>query len=189
MPGLGNPRRRAAPEVVFATGDAGRYLRGPMSTASEPTVRVMHIDPEKDRGDFHAALAIREVVFIEEQSVPESIERDAEDARAWHVLAWDGPHAVGTGRLVELTTCPEGESGQWGQVGRMAVLTAHRGRGLGRMILEHLEGEARRRGLAGIKLHAQVHAFPFYEKMGYRRVGDEFMEAGIPHVECRKALG
>ena len=54
------------------------------------------------------ALAIREVVFIEEQHVPEGIERDAEDARAFHVLAFQGGHAVGTGRLVGLTATPQG---------------------------------------------------------------------------------
>jgi predicted GNAT family N-acyltransferase len=154
---------------------------------ADPSIRITHFDPEKDPGDFHAALAIREVVFIEEQSVPESIERDAEDARAWHVLAWDGPHAVGTGRLVEIDA-PEGKAGRWGQIGRMAVLTANRKHGIGASILGELEEEAKRRGLAGVKLHAQVAAMGFYEKMGYRRVGDEFEEAGMPHVEAHKSL-
>ncbi len=154
----------------------------------EKDIRLTTFDVEKDPGDFHAALAIREVVFIEEQSVPESIERDAEDARAYHVLAWDGPHAVGTGRLVELPEPPNGETGKWGQIGRMAVFTAHRKQGIGDRILKKLEDEARREGMKGIKLHAQRHTAAFYEKAGYRLVGEEFEEAGMPHVEARKDL-
>ncbi|RMG12165.1 MAG: GNAT family N-acetyltransferase [Deltaproteobacteria bacterium] len=157
-------------------------------TATEPKVEIRQIDPERDPGDFHAALAIREVVFIEEQAVPPSIERDDEDARAYHCLASVEGHAVGTGRLVELEEPPAGEQGRWGQIGRMAVLAAYRKQGLGRRILAFLEEEARRRGLDGIKLHAQVHAYDFYARMGYLRVGDEFDEAGIPHVEARKRL-
>ena len=156
--------------------------------ATDSQVEIRQIDPERDPGDFHAALAIREVVFIEEQAVPPSIERDEEDARAYHCLALVDGHAVGTGRLVELEAPPEGETGRWGQIGRMAVLAAHRKHGLGRSILEFLEAEARRRGLDGIKLHAQVHAYGFYEGMGYVKVGEPFEEAGIPHVEARKRL-
>ena len=81
------------------------------------------LSPVRDEAELMQALAIREVVFIEEQHVPEGIERDAEDARAFHVLAFQGGHAIGTGRLVALTASASGESGKWAQIGRMAVLS------------------------------------------------------------------
>ena len=87
------------------------------SVETQPVV----IQPVKNEAELFQALAIREVVFIEEQHVPEGIERDAEDARAYHVLALQGGHAIGTGRLVVLPTPPPEESGKWAQVGRMAV--------------------------------------------------------------------
>ena len=37
-------------------------------------------------------------------------------------------------------------------------------------------------------LNAQSHAIPFYERHGYRVVGDPFDEAGIPHVAMERAL-
>src|SRR5579864_6410898 len=89
----------------------------------------------RGQGDLIQALAIREVVFIEEQRVPEGIERDAEDAKAFHVLAMHKGHAIGTGRLVMLGSPPEGESGQWAQIGRMAVLQANRKQGVGSKLL------------------------------------------------------
>lgn len=148
----------------------------------------VEIIPVRSPGDFAAALAIREIVFIEEQQVPREIERDDEDPTAYHLLAQVGGHAVGTGRLVERKTPPRGETGRWGQVGRMAVLVSHRKRNVGAKILAALEEEARRRGLDGIVLHAQVYAHGFYQKMGYEDASPIFDEAGIPHVEMRKRL-
>ena len=42
---------------------------------------------------------------------------------------------------------------------------------------------AERRGLTEQTLTAQVHATAFYERLGFKVVSDEFLEAGIPHVE------
>lgn len=146
------------------------------------------ITPAKGPGDLAAALAIREVVFIEEQAVPQDIERDDQDETAFHVLAMQGGHAVGTGRLVATQEAPEGEQGRWGRIGRMAVLASHRKGGVGRLILRALESHARDLKLSGIVLHAQVMSKGFYEKEGYEPFGAVFDEAGMPHVKMSKRL-
>lgn len=155
------------------------------TTDTTQPVTLKRIESE---AELFQALAIREVVFIEEQHVPEGIERDAEDARAYHVLAFQGGHAVGTGRLVVLPQAPGGRQGTWAQVGRMAVLKAHRKARIGSRLLETLETEARRQGVKGIMLHAQLYALDFYRKHGYEPVGAVFEEAGIPHLEMLKTL-
>jgi predicted GNAT family N-acyltransferase len=146
------------------------------------------ISAVRDESELMQALAIREVVFIEEQHVPEGIERDTEDAKAFHVLAFQGGHAIGTGRLVALTSSAAGESGRWGQIGRMAVLQSHRQGKVGTLVLGALEAEARRQGMTGILMHAQLYAIGFYRKHAYEPVGPVFDEAGIDHVEMRKRL-
>ena len=70
----------------------------------------------------------------------------------------------------------------------MAVLQAHRGGGVGAQLLAALEAEARRQGMAGIVMHAQLYALGFYRHHGYEPVGPVFQEAGIDHVEMRKDL-
>ena len=155
-------------------------------TASADTALV--IAQIKDEAELFQALAIREVVFIEEQHVPETVERDAEDARAYHVLAFAEGHAIGTGRLVALPRPPHGDTGSWGQIGRMAVLQSHREHGVGTLLLNALEAEARHRAMAGVLVHAQLYALGFYERHGYKAVGAVFKEAGIDHVEARKRL-
>src|SRR3954462_3268099 len=107
---------------------------------SAPSVAIQQV---KNEAELFQALAIREVVFIEEQHVPEGIERDAEDARAYHVLAIQGGHAIGTGRLVSLPEAPAGEKGKWAQIGRMAVLKSSRKLKVGSQLLNALEAEAR----------------------------------------------
>ncbi|GAB4256938.1 GNAT family N-acetyltransferase [Deferrisoma sp.] len=137
------------------------------------TVRVVGW-PEAEE----AATRVRTEVFVHEQGVPPEIEMDDLDPACAHALAEDAAgRPVGTGRLL-----PDG------RVGRMAVLRAWRGRGVGRRILEALEAEARRRGMKTLRLHAQVAARGFYEKLGYRAHGPVFQEAGIPHVEMEKDL-
>lgn len=149
----------------------------------QPDIKVV---PVKNQGDFAAALAIREVVFIEEQSVPVELERDDEDPTAFHVIAFARGHAIATGRLVEMHEAPAGETGHWAQIGRMAVLAVQRKCGVGARVLAALEAEAGRRGVAGVVVHSQVHARGFYEREGYVALGPEFVEAGMPHVEMRK---
>ncbi len=148
----------------------------------------VRIEPITNDGDLASALAIREIVFIEEQRVPPGMERDEDDAVAFHVLAYEGGHAIGTGRLVTLAAPPEGEAGKWGRIGRMAVLASHRRRGIGDKILGALEAEARVRGMTGLLLHAQLHAREFYLRVGYQDASPIFEEAGIPHMEMRKQL-
>ena len=152
-----------------------------------PVTTEVLIKPIENEGELFQALAIREVVFIEEQSVPESLERDAEDAVAFHALASSHKHAIGTGRLLP-TAGPEGSSGAWGRIGRMAVLQSHRRGGVGTLLLQALEGEARKRGYGGVLLHAQLSAVEFYKRHGYEPFGAVFEEAGMPHLEMKKVL-
>nr|WP_232417835.1 GNAT family N-acetyltransferase [Methyloversatilis thermotolerans] len=120
---------------------------------------------------------LRREVFIVEQSVPEELEWDEDDARSVHALAWLADEAVACGRLL-----PDG------QVGRLAVRAHRRGRGAGRAVLRALLDEAVRRGMRCIVLHAQTHALGFYEKEGFRAEGEVFDEAGIPHLTMRREL-
>ena len=70
----------------------------------------------------------------------------------------------------------------------MAVLQAARRTGVGKMLLAALEEEARRRGMIGIMLHAQLSAMDFYKRHGYQPHGAVFEEAGMPHLEMKRRL-
>lgn len=121
---------------------------------------------------------IRQAVFVGEQGVPAEMEWDRWDALSHHAVA-RGPdgRAMGTGRLL-----PDG------RIGRMAVLKEWRGKGVGTLLLLHLMEAARKRGIEQIALHAQISAEPFYRRFDFVPNGDEFIEAGIPHVLMTRRL-
>lgn len=121
---------------------------------------------------------VRRAVFIVEQQVSEEDEWDADDLVSVHVLAVRNREPVGTGRLTP-----------GGKIGRLAVISEYRGRGLGVRIARLLLQEALHRGLFDVFLHAQVQALPFYEKLGFTAVGEVFEEAGIPHRKMHRTLG
>ncbi|NXY99005.1 GNAT family N-acetyltransferase [Streptomyces sp. BR123] len=140
--------------------------------------------------DLKACFAVRTEVFVVEQSVPESIEYDAYDADAVHVLAVapDGS-PLGTGRLLH-GRAVIGKTGglQAGALGRLAVTAAARGLGVGAALVRAIEAEAAELGLRTVVLGAQTHALRFYERLGYEAYGPEFEEAGIPHRSMRRTL-
>lgn len=139
------------------------------------TLRVELLDWDRAR---ETARPIRYQVFVAEQGVPVELEWDEFDAVSLHAIARDaGGKAVGTGRLL-----PDGH------VGRMAVLAAARGTGTGAALLSALIGEARRRGLGRVVLHAQTRAAGFYRRFGFAPEGGEYLEADIPHVTMSLAL-
>ena len=71
---------------------------------------------------------------------------------------------------------------------QVAVAERSRGAGVGRRLVEWSEQVARLRGYRLMRLHAREPAVGFYVALGYRCVGDEFTEVGIPHQRMEKVL-
>lgn len=130
-----------------------------------------------------ACFAIRTAIFVEEQGVSAEEEFDAYDAlgtEARHILLYvDGvPAASSRLRIVENVAKLE----------RICVMMDYRKHGLGRVLIDKLEQMALDQGLKKAKLHAQVQASGFYERLGYAAASDVFMEDGIPHLLMTKQL-
>lgn len=114
---------------------------------------------------------IREQVFIVEQNVPSVAEWDDIDGQSLHVIARDGEgRPIGTGRLNPQHT-----------IGRVAVIAAWRGRGVGVALMRVLLSSARERGIQRVELHSQTHATGFYERLGFVAFGEEYLECDIAH--------
>lgn len=123
------------------------------------------------QGDRHALQLIRGQVFMQEQRVSAELEWDGLDDDAQHLLAHSAQgEAIGCARLL-----PDGH------IGRMAVLKPWRGQGVGHALLRFALDQLCQQQVAMAVLDAQVHAMPFYERLGFSAVGETFMDAGIPH--------
>lgn len=149
-----------------------------MSVSHEPVRGSVEVEIADWARAEARVMPVRTAVFVVEQGVPESIERDAMDALSRHAIARDASGAVvATGRLL-----PDGH------IGRMAVLAALRGMGCGGAVLQALMAEAARLGMAEVVLNAQVHAQDFYQRHGFVADGELFLEAGIEHRTMRRRL-
>ena len=137
--------------------------------------RVRRAHWQRDREHLRG---IREAVFVREQRVASELEWDGLDESCLHVLAEDRNGVpIGTGRLL-----PDGH------IGRMAVLAAWRGRGVGSAILTELLRLASQKAMSEVVLNAQLHALGFYERHGFAAEGEVFVDAGIDHRRMRRAL-
>jgi len=117
---------------------------------------------------------LREQVFIVEQSVPEYIEWDEYDDTAIHLLAFDAhQQAIGCARILLAR----------GRVGRMGVLKAWRGQGVGYALLMQAIAICKAQGLKQLQLSSQTHAIKFYEKAGFVVTSDAYIDANIWHVD------
>ncbi|MDX2507141.1 MAG: GNAT family N-acetyltransferase [Gammaproteobacteria bacterium] len=127
---------------------------------------------------------IREQVFIREQGVPVELEWDDLDKSARHVLAEvkldDEKLAIGTARIII--------NNDQAHLGRMAVLSAWRGHGIGTKILQTCIDDCLKLGIRQIILNAQVYVIPFYQKSGFEISSKQFMDAGIAHKEMTLSL-
>lgn len=124
------------------------------------------------------AKLIRELVFISEQNIPEQDEWDDQDAISQHFVVYDQNQPIATARLLANNS-----------VGRVAVLKAYRGQGIGRLIMLEIIAYAQAQKRPNLKLSSQVHAISFYEKLGFSIQGDEYDECGIPHIEMVMPIG
>lgn len=139
---------------------------------------MMRIEPTDDLATCHA---LRRAVFIDEQGIAEADEWDDLDGQAMHLLAYVDDTPLGTARLRRVDS--------EGRIGRVCVLGAARGTGLGAALVrfgtDWFRGQP---GVASVVLGAQCHALPFYEKLGFVAFGPVYDDAGIPHRDMRCPL-
>lgn len=123
------------------------------------------------------ATLIRQTVFIDEQAVPAVEEWDAQDSLSQHYVVYADQQPIATARLLQNNS-----------IGRVAVLKAYRGAGIGRLLMQDILQQAKIEQRESLKLSAQVHAIPFYASLGFSVQGTEYLDCGIPHVDMTMSL-
>jgi ElaA protein len=122
-------------------------------------------------------LALREAIFVVEQTCLYQ-ELDGLDKIAQHLLVLQGDTTVACLRIL-----PPGELEARVRIGRVAVLPGWRKRGIARaMVKMAVDRACREFPSNGVFLDAQTYLQGFYESLGFRTCGNEFLEDGIPHI-------
>lgn len=131
--------------------------------------------------DLRACLEMRRIVFIEEQAVSEHEEVDGDDPNCTHLLVTNEGMNVGAARFQYI--------GKKAKIQRVCILKSARGKGLGAELMGAILNEIRKQAKAELAvLGAQTHALEFYEKLGFEAYGDEYLDAGIAHMDMKIIL-
>lgn len=126
---------------------------------------------------------IRETVFVKELNVPINIETDRDDCfngPCDHFLIRMDDHDMGAIRIKK-------EKLQI-IIQRFCLLKNYRQQGYGREVLTFIESYYKKQGYYRIVLDSKYRVCQFYEKCGYHKISDVFIEAGIEHIKMEKEL-
>lgn len=125
----------------------------------------MNIYSPKSDSCLEKYYSLRWQILREPWGQERGAERDEFECDAYHLLGVDDQqNAIAVGRVHSIDA-------RRAQIRYMAVANACRGRGLGSLILKHLEQHARELGIDQIVLNARETVVEFYEKHGYKVVG------------------
>lgn len=138
---------------------------------------MINIAPTEDRA---ACYALRYQVFVQEQGYSAEGEVDAMDRVSLHLLAQEDGTPVATARVYL--------DGDTAKIGRVCVIEARRGIGLGADLIKACVALAQEQGAARAVLGAQAHAIGFYGKLEFGPFGDIYDDEGEPHQMMERIL-
>ncbi|GAB5400764.1 MAG: GNAT family N-acetyltransferase [Aureisphaera sp.] len=132
--------------------------------------------------ELYDILQLRSEVFVVEQDcVYQDI--DGKDEKALHVFGKK------SGRIAAYTRCfAPGDYFEEASIGRVVVAGPERKYGYGADIMKaSIEAIENHYKTTTIKLSAQTYLTRFYESLGFEKVGEEYLEDGIPHIGMIKS--
>lgn len=129
--------------------------------------------------EFHDIIQLRINVFIVEQNCPYP-EIDGKDKNAFHVFGKNEENII----LAVSRIIPHGISYEECSIGRVATSSTTRLTGCGIDLMKFtIEKINSIYGKSDIRISAQEYLKSFYEKFGFVKVSDSYLEDDIPHIE------
>ena len=138
---------------------------------------------ELDTEDLYQILRLRSEVFVVEQDcVYQDI--DNKDQNAIHLYYIENDQIVAYTRIFKAGDYYENPC-----IGRVVVSKKNRGKDLGKKIMidsmeyikQNIKGEK-------IELSAQKYLDKFYKDLGFYKIGEDYLEDGIPHQRMIKEI-
>lgn len=134
--------------------------------------------------EFHEIIRLRIGVFIIEQNCPYP-ELDGKDLDAFHVFGTSEKNEiVAVARILK-----PGVSYEECSIGRVASLGSARMKGCGIQLMQKTLAQIEfLYGKSEIRISAQEYLRNFYEKFGFRKVSESYLEDDIPHIEMLRTI-
>ncbi len=142
--------------------------------------RHISVVPHGSRNYWHA-VDLRYAVLREPLGLNFTREQLLAEDTDIHIIYFTDATAMGT---LMLTPSENGHI----KMRQVAVDDQFQGAGIGAKLVEYSEAYALDHGFKIMEMHARKSAVPFYQKLGYETVGEEFLEVTIPHYKMKKNL-
>lgn len=137
---------------------------------------------ELSNTELYQIMRLRSEVFVVEQDCVYQ-DLDNKDQKALHVVGSKDDKVVAYTRIFK-----PGDYFKNTSIGRVVVAADQRKYGYGKQIMEaSLEVIKERFPNTIVEISAQTYLLKFYTELGFERIGEEYLEDGIPHVKMIKS--
>lgn len=132
---------------------------------------------ELNTTELYNILQLRSEVFVVEQDCVYQ-DLDGKDQNALHVIGTKNNNVIAYTRIFK-----SGDYFKEASIGRVVVAQDERRYGYGKVIMDaSIQAVRQRLGETVIKISAQTYLIYFYNSLGFKERGEEYLEDGIPHI-------
>ena len=131
--------------------------------------------------EYAQAVALRYSILREPLGLNFSKEELENEKDNIHIAVFEDDELLGCCMLTKIDR-------QTLQLRQMAVKDNLQRKGIGASIMSFVETISRDKGYKNIVMHARDTAIGFYEKFGYKVVGEPFIEINLPHHKMQKRI-
>lgn len=133
---------------------------------------------ELTTSELYKIFQLRIEVFVVEQNCPYQ-DADGKDKHSYHVMGYLNDELCAYARII-----PPGISYKEISIGRLANSKKVRGNGIGKnTMIRSMEEIEKIFGNVPVRISAQKYLRKFYENLGFKTTGKEYLEDNIPHLE------
>jgi ElaA protein len=133
--------------------------------------------------EVYDILQLRSEVFVVEQTCAYQ-DIDNLDKIAYHLYFTEKNIIIAYARLL-----PAGVSYDTPAIGRVIVKQTHRKRNFGKQLMEKAKEEVLKLfGTDKITISAQMYLKKFYNEIGFKEIGSEYLEDDIPHIKMKSGF-
>ena len=135
--------------------------------------------------ELYDIMVLRQEVFVVEQDCP-YLDADGKDKIGWHVMLNNDE-----GQLMAYTRllAPGVSYDKYSSIGRVVSSGKGRGKGYGKSVMDaSIDAIIDLFPNHAIKISAQCYLLKFYNDLGFKEVGEEYLEDGIPHIGMIREL-
>jgi len=127
--------------------------------------------------ELYSVLQLRSEIFVVEQNCVYQ-DMDNKDQKALHVLGYKNGKIVAYTRIFK-----PGDYFEYASIGRVIVSQKERKHSYGNDIMNaSIKAVKDYFNETNIMIGAQCYLKRFYNKLGFKEVGEEYLEDGIPHI-------